>query len=286
VKPAPFAYHLPQTLDEALSLLGNGSDARILAGGQSLVPLLKLRTVKPAALVDVNGLPGLDGIEEDGGALRIGALTRLQALVDSPVVRSNHPLLAEAVGYAGYLATRHRGTVGGSLAFAAPWAELTAAAVALDARIEAVSSGGTRTIAAREFFRGPNETALEPGELLTALHVPASAPGTGFGFHEASPRFRDFAIVAAAASVTLEGGSCTAAELVLLRVAPTPYRADVSHLVGTPVGDDELDALGDALAGIDPPSDVEASGAHRRRLALTLARRAVRDAAANARGAG
>jgi carbon-monoxide dehydrogenase medium subunit len=286
MKPAPFEYHRPETVDEALGLLANGPGVQVLAGGQSLVPLLKLRTVKPAALVDVNGLPGLDGIEAEDGTLRIGAMTRQQSLVGSAVARQAHPLLVEAVRHAGYLATRHRGTVGGSLAFAAPWAELTAAAIALDAQIEARSSRGTRTIPAREFFRGPNETALEPDELLTAVEVPQAKPRTGSGFHEVSPRYRDFALACAAATVTLDdAGRCTAGELVLLRVAPTPYRADVSHLVGTTVDDDAVDTLADALSDIDPPSDLEASGAHRRRLALTLARRAVRDAAANARGA-
>jgi carbon-monoxide dehydrogenase medium subunit len=280
VKPPPFAYHRPDTLERALELLRRDPEARALAGGQSLVPLMKLRTVKPTALVDLNALRGLDGIEERDGALRIGALTRLQA-----VVNSGHPLLARAVAHAGYLATRHRGTVGGSLAYAAPWAELCAAVVLLDAQLETRSTSGTRTIAAREFFRGPYETALEPGEVITAVVVPAAPPHTGFGFHEVSPRFRDFATIVAAASVTRgDSGACTAAELVLLRVASMPYRADVSQLVGTQVGDVELESLAGSLADIDPPTDIEASSEHRRRLALTLARRAVRDAAENAGG--
>ncbi len=286
MKPAPFEYRRPESVEEAVELLADGPDIRVLAGGQSLVPLMKLRTVKPAVLVDVNGLSELDRIDSGNGTSRIGALTRQQTLVDSPATREAHPLLREALRHAGYLATRHRGTIGGSLAFAAPWAELTAAVVLLDAQIEARSSRGSRTIPAREFFRGPNATALEPDELLTAVDVPAPRPRTGSGFHEVSPRYRDFALAAAAATVTLDGGgTCTAAELVLLRVAPVPYRADASHLVGTPVDDDALESLADALSEIDPPSDIEASGAHRRRVALTLARRAVRDAAANARGA-
>jgi len=286
MKPAPFEYHRPESVDEAVGMLASGLGVRVLAGGQSLVPLLKLRTVKPTTLLDVNGLAALDGIEAGNGMVRIGALTRQQALVDSPVAREAQPLLAEAVRHAGYLATRHRGTVGGSLAFAAPWAELTAAAVVLDAKIEVRSSRGTRTIPAREFFRGPNETVLEPDELLTAVDVFRAQPRTGSGFHEVSPRYRDFAVAAAAATITMdEAGTCSAAELVLLRVAPTPYRVDVSHLVGTTVDEDAVDSLADALSDIDPPSDVEASGAHRRRIAVTLARRAVRDAAANARGA-
>ncbi len=285
MKAAPFAYRAPETLDEALSLLAAGDGARVLAGGQSLVPLLKARVVKPTLVVDVNRVPGLAAIEVDGdGALRIGALTRQQKLLDSDAAAAAQPLLREAGRYAGFLATRHRGTVGGSLAYAAPWAELTAAAVALDARLEIRSAGGERTVPARSFFQGPHETVLEPDELLTVVHVPAAAPRTGVGFHEVSARYRDFANVAAAATITLdEAGACTAAELVLLRVAATPHRVDVSHLVGAPFdGAAARAALVDALAGLDPAGDIEASGTYRRRVAVTLALRALQDANAKA----
>ncbi len=285
VKPAPFAYHAPETLEDALELLARGDDVRVLAGGQSLVPLLKLRTVRPSALVDLNRIPGLDTIEERDGALRIGALTRQQALLDSPVAGTAQPLLRAAGQYAGYLATRHRGTVGGSLAYAAPWAELTAAVVALDAQLELRSARGERSVRAREFFRGPHETALEPDEVLTGISVPPAAPRTGVGFHEVSPRYRDFALVGAAATVTVDdAGACVAAELVLLRAAPTPHRVDVGHLVGTRVGEDALEQLAASIAQLEPPDDVEASGLHRRRVALSLARRALRDAHRNAEG--
>jgi carbon-monoxide dehydrogenase medium subunit len=286
MKPASFAYHAPETLDEALALLAGGDGFRVLAGGQSLVPLMKARVVKPTAVVDVNRVPGLDGIEVAGGALRIGALARQQTLLDDETVGRMQPLLHAAGRYAGFRATRHRGTVGGSLAFAAPWAELTAAVVALDARLEISSAAGARTVSARDFFRGPHETVLEPGELMTAVHLAAATPRTGAGFHEVSARYRDFAQVAAAATVTLdEAGACTAAELVLLRVAPTPHRVDVSHLVGTSVGDGELDGIADLLADLGPRDDVEVSGRYRKRVAASLARRALRDAADHARGA-
>ena len=236
VKPAPFAYHAPETLDETLALLASGDDTRVLAGGQSLVPLLKARVLQPAVVVDVNRVPGLAGVVEANGRLRIGALTRQQALLDDETAGRAQPLLPAAGRFAGYLATRHRGTVGGSLAFAAPWAELTAAVVALDAQLEIRSSRGERIVSARSFFRGPHETALEPDELLTAVDVPAAAPRTGAAFHEVSVRYRDFAQVAAAATVTVdEAGSCTAVELVLLRVGPVPQRIDASHLVGRPI---------------------------------------------------
>lgn len=286
MKPAPFVYHAPETLDEALALLASGDGARVLAGGQSLVPMMKARALTPSAVIDVNRVPGLAFVEEQDGALRIGALTRQQALLDDEVAGRAQPLLHAAGRFAGYLATRHRGTVGGSLAYGAPWAELSAAAVTLDAQLEIRSTRGERTVAARSFFRGPHETSLEPDELLTAVRVPAAAPRTGAGFHEVSARYRDFAQVAAAATVTVdEAGSCTGAELVLLRVAPVPHRVDVSHLVGTSVDAAALDVVAGLLSGLDPPDDIEVSGTYRRRVAVTLARRALSDAFDHARGA-
>ena len=285
MKSAPFDYRAPESVDEVLSLLSSGNGVRVLAGGQSLVPLMKARAVKPTLVVDVNRVPGLAGIEEQAdGSLVVGALTRQQALLDSSVAGTAQPLLHAAGRFAGYLATRHRGTVGGSLAYAAPWAELTAAVVALDAEIEIRSARGDRAVAARTFFRGEHETALEPDELLTAVRVPAAPARTGAGFHEVSARYRDFAQVAAAATVTLdEVGTCTAAELVLLRVAPAPHRVDVAHLVGTTIGDDGYAAVAESLSRLEPADDIEVSGTYRRRVAATLALRALRDANEQAR---
>ena len=286
MKPAPFAYHAPDTLDEVLELLGPGDGVRVLAGGQSLVPMMKARALRPTVVIDVNRVPGLAFVEEEGGALRIGALTRQQALLDSDVAGRAQPLLHAAGRFAGYLATRHRGTVGGSLAFAAPWAELAAAVVALDAQLEVRSARGERTVPARSFFTGPNETVLEPDELLMSVHVPAAAPRTGAGFHEVSARYRDFAQVAAAATVTVDdAGVCTAAELVLLCVAPVPHRVDVAHLVGTTGDAASLDAVAGLLGGLEPLDDIEVSGTYRSRVAVTLAKRALVDAFEHARGA-
>ena len=175
--------------------------------------------------------------------------------------------------FVGYKETRRRGTVGGSLAFAAPWGELTAAAVALDAAIDVRSAGGGRTIPARSFFRGPNRTALEPGELIVRVRFPAPAIPSGAGFHEVSARYRDYCQVAAAAVVSVDG----TAALVLLRVAPTPFHVDASSAL------EDESALERLIAGIEPEDDVEASAAHRRRVAPVLARRALRDAAETAR---
>lgn len=287
MKPAPFAYHAPDTVDEVLELLGRGNGARVLAGGQSLVPLLKFRVAKPTALVDVNRVPGLDLVEERDGELRIGALTRQQALVDDELAARLHPLLRAAGRRAGFLATRHRGTVGGSLAYAAPWAELTAAVVALDAQVHVRSTRGERTIPAREFFRGPHETALETDELLCEIAIPAPLPRTGAGFHEVTTGHGGgYLHAAAAATVTIdEAGSCTAAELVLLRVARVPHRLDVGHLRGSTLAPDALTAVDGQIAALDPPGDVEVSGLYRKRVARALARRALLDAFEGAKAA-
>lgn len=279
MKPAPFAYHAPTTLDEALDLLAAHPEARPLAGGQSLVPRMRLRVEKPPVIVDLNHVAELDGVRVEGGAVSVGALVRQQTLIEDDDVAAAHPLIRRAGSHAGFATTRHRGTVGGSVAFAAPWAELAATTVLLDAVISVRSAAGQREIPARAFFLGPHATALAAGELVTALHFPAAPAGTGFGFHEASPRYRDYATAAAAAAVRMEGGVVVAAELVLLRAAPAPVLVDVSEaLAGKPVGGAALDAAIAAFPPLDPPGDIEASGAHRRRLATTLARRALADA--------
>ena len=286
MKPAPFAYHAPTSLDEALALYAEHPDARVLAGGQSLVPRMRLRIEKPAAVIDLNRVPGLDGLSVDGGAVTVGAMVRQQTLVADDRVAQAHPLIRVAGSHAGFATTRHRGTVGGSIAFAAPWAELSATTITLGATITARSAGGERQIAAGDFFLGPNQTALAPGELVTEVHVPAAAPGTGYGFHEASPRYRDYATAAASASITVAGGTVAAARLTLLRAAPAPLQVDVGAILGGRAVDDAAiaDVVG-ALADIDPPSDIEASGTHRARLARTLTERALADAWANAQEA-
>jgi carbon-monoxide dehydrogenase medium subunit len=284
MKSAPFGYHAPTTVDEAVALLEPGGDVRVLAGGQSLMALMKMRRVKPRVLVDINRVAGLDTIEERGGELVVGALVRQQTLLDDPLAARSWPLIREALSYVGYRATRHRGTIGGSLAFAAAWAELTAVAVALGASIDVRSSRGSRTIAAGDFFRGANETALENDELITAVRFPAPGPRSGSAFHEVSARYRDYAQVGAAAVVGLDaGGACSSASLVLLRVAATPHTADIDSIVrGTSLDEDTLARVTALLDQLDPPDDIEVSGTYRRRVAGVLARRALLDAAARA----
>jgi carbon-monoxide dehydrogenase medium subunit len=273
MKPAPFEYHAPSTEEEALRLLAEGNGTYALAGGQSLVQLMKFRQVKPTVLVDLNGVAGLDVLEERDGELHVGALVRQQRLLEDELVAEGWTLLREAARFVGYKETRRRGTLGGSIAFAAPWAELTAAAVALDAQIDVRSLDAERTIPARSFFRGPHATALEPGELIVRIRFPAAPARSGAAFHEVSARYRDYAQLAAAAVVSLDG----TAELVLLRVAETPYLLDASNAL------EDEGALKQLLASIEPMDDIEVSAAHRRRVAPVLARRALDEAAERAR---
>ena len=272
MKPPPFEYHAPATVEEALELVAGGNGTHALAGGQSLLQLMKFRQVRPSALVDLNGVAGLDVLEECEGELHVGALVRQQRLLEDDLVADGWPLLREAAWFVGYKETRRRGTVGGSLAFAAPWAELTAAAVALDAQMDVRSATGERTIPARSFFRGPHATALEPGELIVRARFPAQPAGAGAAFHEVSHRYRDYCQVAAAAVVWDDR-----ADLVLLRVAKTPYHVDASSAL------EDDGALEELLAGIEPEDDMEVSAAHRRRVAPVLARRALAEAAGHAR---
>lgn len=258
-----------------MELLAADEGARVLAGGQSLMQLLKFRAVKPSALIDINGIDELESIERADGALSLGALVRQQRLIDDPVVADGWPLLAQAAQYIGYRETRRRGTIGGSLAFAAQWGELTAAAVALDAQIVVRSAAGERTIAAREFFRAPNETALAAGELIIRVVFPAAQEHTGTGFHEVSARYRDYAQVAVAAVVS-EGHR---ARVVLLCVAPEPRLLDADTVFDNGSSTVDAHALAQLLADLDPPDDVEASSAYRRRVAPVLSRRALEDAA-------
>src|SRR5262245_52540923 len=201
MKPAPFEYFRPHTVEEAVGLLGaHNGEARLIAGGQSLVPLMNFRLLRPGALIDINRLTALGGIaDEAGGGLRIGALTRHAALETAPVVRARFPVLAEAMSHVGHLAVRNRGTIGGSLAHADPAAELPLLAVLLDADIGTRTPRGVGAHAARDFFLGPLATALGDDEIVTEVVLPALPPGGGSAFAEVALRGGDFAIVAAAA---------------------------------------------------------------------------------------
>jgi len=279
VKPAPFVYHRPTSVDEALALLGRyGPDGRLLAGGQSLVPALNMRLATPAALIDINRLPGLGGISLGPEGLVIGALARHDAVEHSALVARHAPLIAEAMPHVGHRAIRTRGTVGGSIALADPAAELPACLVALDALIRVLGRDGPREIPAARFFRGIYTTDLGPGEIVTAVVVPPIQSGWRSRFDELARRHGDFALVGLAAHCRVESGAIAEARLAFCGAGTTPVRAAraESALAGRRPGADALSEAGRALdADLDPPADVHASAALRRHLARVLLGRAV-----------
>jgi carbon-monoxide dehydrogenase medium subunit len=280
VYPSPFAYYAPATIDDALALLARLPDAKVLAGGQSLIPLMNLGLARPEALVDVNELPGLDCVEEDGGQLRIGAMVRHRVLETCALVRTRCPLLAEAASLIGNIRVRHRGTLGGSLAHADPAAELPLIAVALGATIEIRRAEGSREVEAEEFFRGYLLTDLEAGEMVTNVRIPA--PAAGYGLAQLVRRAGDFAIVAACALIELdEAGRCRYASVALGGVGPRPLRMRRAEalLIDRVVDDPAiLEAAGAACDELSPESDIHASAAYRRAMARVMARRALRTA--------
>ena len=276
MKPAPFLYARPEILADAIALLAeHGADAKLLAGGQSLVPMMNMRLVRPAVLVDLNGVRELERIAPtpDGG-LVIGALARHTDVIASPVVRERAPLLAEAARHVGHTAIRNRGTVGGSVAHADPAAELPAALVALDATFALASPRGRRAMRADEFFRGLLATALADDEILIDITVPA-APA-GWGFAEIARRPGDFALAGVAATVS-DGG----ARVVAFGVADRPRRCVAAEVAlrGSALDDAAAARAGAAAAGdTDPMDDVHASADYRRHLATVMTERALRAA--------
>lgn len=288
MKPAPFAYHRAASAEEALALLAeHGSEAKPLAGGQSLIPAMNFRLARPAVLVDLNGASDLAGIAvaTDGG-LRIGAMTRHRALERSADVAARAPLLAEAMPWVAHAQIRTRGTVGGSVAHADPAAELPAVFAALGARYQVRGRTGARWIAADAFATGLFATALEEGELLTAIELPALPPRTGCAFLEMARRHGDFALAGVACAVTRDAaGTCVAARVVLLGVGDGPVvsAGAASALAGSRLDADAIAAAAAAAqAGADPSADIHASSAFRRHLVGVLTRRALATAAERA----
>jgi carbon-monoxide dehydrogenase medium subunit len=301
MKPAPFEYHRPASLAETFDLLDRyGDDGRLLAGGQSLVPALNLRLATPRAVIDINRIPDLDAIRVTADGLVIGALARQEALERSPLVREHAPLIALALPHVGHGAIRARGTIGGSLALADPAAELPACVVALGATIRVGRRGGTREIAADDFFRGIYTTALAPGEIVTEILVPRAAAGWRWGFDELARRHGDFALAGLAAGVEFAEGRAAVAgrgepeasradrrielsgymdlRLVFFGVGTRPVRARRAEaaLAGRRADVEGLAAAGRALDGdLDPPGDVHGSPALRRHLARVLLSRVV-----------
>ena len=289
MKPAPFDYVAPRTVAEAVDHLSrHGGDARVLAGGQSLVRLMNTRLATPAVIVDINRVEGLDGIAVENGSVRIGALARQRAAELSDVVRTEAPLFAEAGGHVAHPSVRRRGTVVGSIAFADPSAELPAALLALDG--EAVVSGpdGERTVAAADLYTGAFATSLAAAELITAVRVPRGAPGrTGSAWIEVSRRHGDLPVCGAGAIVTLDdGGAIASARVALCGVGATPVRATAVEeaLAGAEPTEDAIARAADHAAhDLEPPSDPHGSADFRRHLAVVMTRRSVQRAAVRAR---
>ncbi len=287
MKPPRFAYHDPTARSEVLTLLETyGDDAKVLAGGQSLVPLLNMRLAQPVHLVDINRLPDLTYIREVDGGLAIGALTRHRDVERSALVRRYCPLLAEAMPFIGHAPIRSRGTIGGSLAHADPAAELPAVLLALNGYVHAQSLREEREIAAGALFVSQLQTSLTYKELLTEAWFPAAPPRSGAAFVEVSRRHGDFALVGIAAQLTLsENGTISEAHLALMGVAETPIRVQAAEalLIGGHPGEALFDAAAArATANLDPDTDLHASAAYRRHVASVLVSRALHTAAERA----
>ena len=286
MKPAPFAYVRPESLEDAIGALAeHGEDARVLAGGQSLMATLNMRLSAPGILVDIGRVPGLAGIEEAGEGLRIGAMTRHADVETSELVAANAPLIASAMPHIAHPAVRNRGTFGGSIAFADPAAELPACAVALGAQMVIAGKGGSRTVDADAFFQGLYETALGPDEVLTAVEVPGIGAGWRSGFLEFARRQGDYAMIGLAAHVEVENGRFGGGRLVFFGVGERPVAA--VHSAALLKGEFWSDALGARIAEalkeeLDPFEDLNADPAMRRHLAAVLVKRVLGPLAATA----
>ena len=282
MKPAKFDYHAPAAVDEAVALLQRyGGDAKVLAGGQSLMPMLNFRLARPAALVDLNRIPALAYIREDNGTVAFGAMTRQRTIEFSPVVAARLPLLREATRWVGHLPIRSRGTIGGSLAHADPSAEYPAVLTALDGEVVVQGPRGRRTVRAGALFETYLSTTLAPDDLLVEVRLPAMPAGSGYAFEEFARRHGDFAIVGIAAMIVRERGRCTTARLATAGAGPVPVRLRAAEEIL------ERDGLGDAAVEaaaaraaelVQPDSDVHASAEYRRHLTRVLTARAIKRA--------
>lgn len=278
MKPAPFAYAKPRTLKEAIALLGKHKDnAKLLAGGQSLIATLNMRLSAPTLLIDLNGLKGLDRIARKGAKVEIGALARHVDVELSDVIAQYAPLIARAMPHIGHPAIRNRGTFGGSIAFADPAAELPACLLALDGEIEITGPKGKRTVKAETFFKGLFETAIGPRDVLTAIRVPAAAKDNRYGFSELARRHGDYAIVGLAASARTTSKGLADVRLAFFGVDATPLRARKAEtaLTGGTIDDKRLNAAVAAL-DLDPSDDVQATAAVKKHLAGVLLKRVAR----------
>ena len=284
MKPAKFEYHTPASVDEALAIMGRyDGEARVLAGGQSLVPLMNFRLATPRAIVDLNRIAELAYVGEDGEIVRIGSMTRQRRLEFEPLVAAKLPLLREALRWVGHLPTRSRGTIGGSIAHADPSAEIPMVLQALEGEIVARGSQGERRIAAQNLFHAALTTSLAPLEIITEVRLPAMPAQAGYAVEEFARRKGDFAIAAVAVTLVRDGERCTKARLATAGVGPIPSRLRDAEAVLAQKGLSEdaiTEAADKAAAEVDPVSDLNGSAEYRRHLTGVLTSRAVAKAIA------
>ena len=282
MKPPPFAYHAPAHLEDIFDLLERyGDDAKVLAGGQSLMPLLNFRLSYPSALIDINHVADLSYLQQEDGQICIGALTRQRTIEFSELVRRRLPLLYEATTLVGHLPIRTRGTIGGSLAHADPAAEYPTVALVLDAELVLQGPSGQRRISAEEFFVSYLTTALAPNEVLTEIRFSPSPLTSGWAFEEFARRHGDFAVVGVAGVIDTDGEQCRAARLAAAGVGPTPIRLRAAEdiLVQEGVTEQSIQrAAAKAAELVEPDSDIHASADFRRHLTQVLTRRAIKRA--------
>ncbi|HUQ22212.1 MAG TPA: FAD binding domain-containing protein [Gaiellaceae bacterium] len=283
MKPPPFDYVSATSVEEALEALAQfGPDAKLLAGGQSLVPMLNLRLARPSVLVDLNGISDLDALRSENGSVRIGALARQSAVDGSQLVRDRLPLLAEALPYVGHFATRNRGTVGGSIVHADPAAELPLVLTVLGGSVVAASTRAPRTIPAEALFVSHFLTTLEPDELVVDTVWPAAPPGSGYAFEELAQRRGDYGLCIAACALTVRDGRIEQGRVALGSVTDRPLVVDVG-LTGAAIDAATARAAGEeAAAAVDPPGNLHASSAYLKQLTRVLVERAVGRAWRNA----
>jgi carbon-monoxide dehydrogenase medium subunit len=280
MKCAAFEYSVPTTVDEAIAALAI-DDSKVLAGGQSLIPVLAMRLGGFERLVDLRKIPELRGCTQNNGTVTIGAMTTHATVLGDASVVANVPMLGKALPFVGHFQIRNRGTVGGSMAHADPSSELPAVATALDATMVIAGRGGVRRVSASEFFLGTFTTAIEDGEILTAIDFPVWGPGSGFAVEEVARRHGDFALVGTVCGVRVDGGTIAQAAIAMFGVGSTPVRcgAAEARVVGAAVAGLDTAEIGRlAVQDLDPPEDVHASSEYRRHVGSTLVARALRNA--------
>lgn len=284
--PAGFQYHKPSSIQDAIRLLTENEDAKLLAGGHSLLPMMKLRFAEPAHLIDINGLSELKGIRLDGDTLCIGAMTTENELIDSELVQQHCPLLVDAAKLIADPQVRNRGTIGGDIAHGDPGNDHPAVMLALDAEFVIVGSAGERSQAANGFFLGTYWTGLEEGEVLTEIRIPVSKPGSGYGYNKLKRKTGDFATAGSPVVLTLDGDVCRDIRIGLTNVAPMAIRAEAAEdvLRGQKIDEALIEqAAQQVMAVCDPAEDLRGDREYKTHMAAEMARRSIRDALARAR---